>query len=73
MRGRDHSENFRMLRMRNDLITAELLTLAARERRETVGCHIRADFPERAEQTERILLRKAESGLAVVARQRMSE
>lgn len=73
MRGRDEMENFRLLRMRNDLTAAELLFLAARERRETVGCHIRADYPERAEQPERILLRKAEDGRTEVFRRRISE
>ena len=50
------------MRLRNDLTTALMVLLAARERRETVGCHVRGDHPERERNEYRVVIRKDASG-----------
>ena len=61
-RGSGAEEGFLAMRLRNDLTTALMVLLAARERRETVGCHVRGDHPERERNEYRVVIRKDASG-----------
>ena len=45
---------FDRLRLENDLTAARLVILAALERKESVGCHVRSDCPERENSRYRI-------------------
>ena len=68
LRGCTSEESFQALRLKNDLTTALLVVLSARERRETVGCHVRSDYPEREEKRYRVTARRAPDGGAAIER-----
>ena len=56
MRPADDEEAFVQLRLKNDLLTALALTLAALKRKESLGCHTRADHPEPPEKAYRVVV-----------------
>ena len=45
---------FARLRLENDLTAARLVILSALERKESVGCHVRSDCPDRESSRYRI-------------------
>jgi fumarate reductase (CoM/CoB) subunit A len=58
-------ELYRKLRLHNDLTTAYLLALAALERIESVGCHVRTDSVSESGERYRIQIRKGTGGAVV--------
>ena len=52
----DGDEAFRLMRLRNDLLTALSAALSALERKESLGCHNRADHPEPPEKNYRVVV-----------------
>lgn len=56
MCGQDNQEEFLCRRLQNDMTAALLTARAALERRDTLGCHRRSDYPRLAEQTYRLVL-----------------
>ena len=58
-------DTFSRLRLENDLHTALLLLLSAAERTETVGCHVREDYPERENSRYRVLVTKQDGSIKV--------
>ena len=44
--GEDNEGNYRLLRLENDLLAALALSMSARERKNSCGCHQRLDYPE---------------------------
>ena len=56
MHGLDDREEFLCRRLQNDVTAALLTARAALERKDTLGCHTRSDYPERNEQTYRLIL-----------------
>ena len=52
----DGDEAFRLIRLRNDLLTALSAALSALERKESLGCHNRADHPEPPEKNYRVVV-----------------
>jgi fumarate reductase (CoM/CoB) subunit A len=55
-------ELYLKIRLRNDLMTAYLLSRAALERTESVGCHVRADAAASSGRRYRIQIRKGTGG-----------
>ena len=54
--GASPEASYERLRLENDLIAARLTLLSALERRETVGCHVRLDYPGREAKPYRVVL-----------------
>lgn len=64
--GQDNQEEFLCRRLQNDMTAALLTIRAALERRDTLGCHRRSDYPGRAEQLYRLALQNdGRSGVQV--------
>jgi len=61
MHGKNIQEEFSCRRLQNDVTAALLTAKAAQERADTLGCHTRSDYPERAVQTYRLIMRKSEN------------
>ena len=55
-------ESFQLRRLRNDLTTALLAVRSAETREETVGCHVREDYPDRSETCYRVVAQRDGSG-----------
>lgn len=62
MHGRDNQEEFACRRLQNDVTAALLTARAALERKDTLGCHTRSDYPERNEQIYRLIIKSNSAG-----------
>lgn len=67
--GGDAREEYRRCRLQNDLTAALLVCTAALAREDSLGCHIRSDFPDKASQPYRISLLRNADGSARVLRE----
>ena len=56
MRGIDAQEEFICRRLDNDITAALLTAVAAQERKDTLGCHIRSDYPKRMAAPYRVVV-----------------
>ncbi len=64
--GGNAREAFRRDRLQNDLTTALLVCTAALAREDSLGCHIRSDFPDQNPQPYRIMLSEGANGAVAV-------
>lgn len=62
MKGRNSQEEFACRRLQNDVTAALLTARSALERKDTLGCHMRSDYPERNEQTYRLTMNNNSTG-----------
>jgi fumarate reductase (CoM/CoB) subunit A len=62
MHGKDAQEEYLCRRLNNDILTALLTATAAQERKDTLGCHIRSDYPQRMQTPYRIVLQNGGGG-----------
>lgn len=60
--GADAAEVFQRLRLENDMITALMVLKAARAREDSLGCHARADFPQKADAPYRLVIARDGAG-----------
>lgn len=62
LHGKNGSEEFERLRLRNDLTAALMTVISARARLDTLGCHTRSDWPEPPEEAYRVIIQKNGAG-----------
>ena len=66
--GADDEESFDLFRLKNDLTTALIVAEAAEARRESRGCHQRADYPDTEASASRIIIARGPDGLPDIQR-----
>lgn len=71
--GQNSQEEFMCRRLQNDMTAALLTTIAALERRDSLGCHARSDYPEQSGQIYRIVLKNDGAGGVETKRESLTE
>ncbi len=72
LNGTNAQEAFLCRRLENDITAALLTAAAAQERRDTLGCHIRSDYPGRMQTPYRIVVQTGGSGEIRIQRETIS-